>query len=333
MAGHIVQNSNGQQFDYFLVVDFEATCNEDQRGKGALKPQEIIEFPVALVNSATLEVESTFHVYVKPVVHPTLTHFCTQLTGVTQKQVDAGFDLRGALAELEQWMEYHCLDVAAVPSKRRRSFLFVSCGDWDLNHLRSQCKKQKIPEPLWCRRVCNLKHMYEKVFGTKQIGMMGMLEGLKIQHVGMHHCGIDDVRNITAILLKLIKNHKVMFVATMSEVFSFLGPSNAALDLLPRDFITASISTCMSCAHQSSAIHRPSTSAILAGSRLEQLNAHFGHFSYLANGPCCTQADYELYKEIITWRVDASTYPHLNRWRLHICHLMANPRSVAPNIQ
>ena len=35
-----------QQFDYFLVMDFEATCERDTK----LKPQEIIEFPCLKVN-------------------------------------------------------------------------------------------------------------------------------------------------------------------------------------------------------------------------------------------------------------------------------------------
>lgn len=235
------QNATNQCFDYFLVLDFEATCNAVQRGAGALTPQEIIEFPVALLNSATLEVESTFHFFVKPMVHPRLTDFCTELTGVTQEQVDSGLDLRDALSQLDRWMEHHCLDVAAVPAGRRRSFLFATCGDWDLNHLRSQCKKQQLAEPSWGRRVCNLKYMYERVFGTRQVGMMGMLDGLRVPHVGKHHCGIDDVRNITAILQKLIREHGVTIEPTPGSrsVHAFLGPSNTALGLTPRDFTAA----------------------------------------------------------------------------------------------
>ena len=35
-----------QQFDHFLVLDFEATCERDTK----LRPQEIIEFPCLKVN-------------------------------------------------------------------------------------------------------------------------------------------------------------------------------------------------------------------------------------------------------------------------------------------
>ncbi len=69
-----------QPFDYFLVVDFEATCD----WKVQPQPQEIIEFPCMKVNASTLEVDSVFHEYVRPKVHPILTDFCTELTGIVQ---------------------------------------------------------------------------------------------------------------------------------------------------------------------------------------------------------------------------------------------------------
>mmetsp|Transcript_36867 Transcript_36867/g.105640 ORF Transcript_36867/g.105640 Transcript_36867/m.105640 type:complete len:89 (+) Transcript_36867:85-351(+) len=67
--------------DYFLVLDFEATCEEKRR----LVPQEIIEWPVVKVNAHTCCIEDpAFHQYIAPQAHPTVTPFCTQLTGITQ---------------------------------------------------------------------------------------------------------------------------------------------------------------------------------------------------------------------------------------------------------
>jgi len=42
-----------QPVDYLLVLDFEATCEKDH----PFYPHEIIEFPIVLVNAATLEIE------------------------------------------------------------------------------------------------------------------------------------------------------------------------------------------------------------------------------------------------------------------------------------
>ena len=46
-----------QNYDYFLVLDFEATCDEERK----THPIEIIEFPVLKINARTLQCESTFH--------------------------------------------------------------------------------------------------------------------------------------------------------------------------------------------------------------------------------------------------------------------------------
>lgn len=46
-----------QNYDYFLVLDFEATCDEERK----THPIEIIEFPVLKINGKTLRCESTFH--------------------------------------------------------------------------------------------------------------------------------------------------------------------------------------------------------------------------------------------------------------------------------
>ncbi|XP_054710084.1 ERI1 exoribonuclease 3-like [Uloborus diversus] len=73
-----------QNYNYFLVLDFEATCDSPVN----VMPQEIIEFPVLKVNGETFETESIFHSYVRPVANPELTDFCKQLTGITQDIVD-----------------------------------------------------------------------------------------------------------------------------------------------------------------------------------------------------------------------------------------------------
>lgn len=76
-----------QEFQYFVVIDFEATCDKERN----LHPQEIIEFPSVLVNSATGQLEAFFQTYVRPAYHQHLTDFCKELTGIQQIQVLASF--------------------------------------------------------------------------------------------------------------------------------------------------------------------------------------------------------------------------------------------------
>lgn len=97
-------------YDYICVVDFEATCEEDNPSDFL---HEIIEFPMVLINTHTLQIVSsasgwecffiilkskeiysvlnmfpvqvdTFQEYVKPELNPQLSDFCVTLTGITQ---------------------------------------------------------------------------------------------------------------------------------------------------------------------------------------------------------------------------------------------------------
>lgn len=96
-------------YDYICVVDFEATCEVDNPSDFH---HEIIEFPMVLINTHTLEIVSevfeedlwrsytaycvsnsfcpfiwqvdSFREYVKPELNPQLSDFCVKLTGITQ---------------------------------------------------------------------------------------------------------------------------------------------------------------------------------------------------------------------------------------------------------
>lgn len=73
-----------QEFRYFVVIDFEATCDEAR----ALYPQEIIEFPSVIVNGLTGQLEACFRTYVRPACNPNLSDYCKNLTGIQQIQMD-----------------------------------------------------------------------------------------------------------------------------------------------------------------------------------------------------------------------------------------------------
>ncbi|RUS75327.1 hypothetical protein EGW08_016916 [Elysia chlorotica] len=186
-----------QNFDFFLVLDFEATCDNETR----LSPQEIIEFPVLKVNARTHSVDSTFHQYVRPLFHPQLTPFCTELTGIVQEMVDNQKCFPEVFKDFHQWMEAENLLSPEVKS------IFVTCGDWDLKSmLPRQCETSHLSVPSYFKRWVNIKKSYADVTRTFPKGMMHMLTGLNLTHVGRHHSGIDDCRNIASIVVELMKH-------------------------------------------------------------------------------------------------------------------------------
>lgn len=186
-----------QPYDYYCVIDFEATCQE----RGRIRPQEIIELPSVLLDGRTMSVVDEFQQYVRPVHHPVLTNFCTQLTGIQQVWVEGAPLFGDALHAHTAWLRRHGI---AVEGERGRSVMFVSCGDWDLRTmLPAQLGLRGKRAPQHLRRWINIKHTYAQAMHRKASGMIAMLNGLGLELEGRHHSGIDDCRNIAKIVQAL----------------------------------------------------------------------------------------------------------------------------------
>lgn len=185
-----------QKFAYLLVLDFEATCDNQTK----LDIQEIIEFPTIVINSKTLECEHKFHHYVRPVVYPELTDFCCELTGIIQSMVEDQPTLPETLKMFDEFLES-----AHLKRGMNSSCAFVTCGNWDLAAmLPGQCKYLGIQVPDYFKQWINVKEIYARFMGHYPRGMMSMLDGLQLKHVGRHHSGIDDCQNIANIVRELI---------------------------------------------------------------------------------------------------------------------------------
>jgi ribA/ribD-fused uncharacterized protein len=185
------------KFDFLAVLDFEATCEDNCRHW----VNEIIEFPTVVIDAATMQPVDEFQCYCKPRLNPTLTSFCTQLTGIEQRTVDQGDDFVEAFRKWSAFME------------RYPRSLVVTCGDWDLKVMlplqlsqssHSECASDlarlgtaKKLGSKWC----NLKVIFGETVAKNakksgRLGMAGMLKKCRLELKGRHHSGIDDCRNI-----------------------------------------------------------------------------------------------------------------------------------------
>jgi len=201
----MTSSSKAQPFDYYVVLDFEATCD---RGP-APEPQEIIEYPSLLLDGRGLEPVDELQSFVRPRCHPLLTEFCTELTGITQAQVDAAPPFREVFEAHRQWLERHNLDVHC--KGRGDSFAFILCGDWDLQTmLPAQCRACDPPIkciPAAYRRWVNIKEPFARYMRQRKApGLAAMLRKLDMTFTGRPHRGIDDCRNI-ARLAKHLADH------------------------------------------------------------------------------------------------------------------------------
>lgn len=168
---------------YYLVVDLEATC--DDRGAVPREESEIIEIGAVLVEAKSLRPVAELMTFIRPVLHPQLTAFCTQLTTITQAEVDFAPGFADAAARLAAF---------------GRGALFCSWGNYDRNQLAADAARHQLPSPLgpahW-----NIKQGFADALGLRRgIGTQEALRKMRLTPWGTAHRGIDDARNIARLL-------------------------------------------------------------------------------------------------------------------------------------
>ncbi|RLM92713.1 hypothetical protein C2845_PM08G10140 [Panicum miliaceum] len=209
-----------QEFQYFVVIDFEATCDKVNNPF----PQEIIEFPSVLVNSATGKLEECFQTYVRPTYHQFLTDFCKELTGIQQIQVDRGVPLGEALLMHDKWLEDKGI--------KNTNFAIVTWSNWDCRTmLESECRFKRIRKPPYFNRWINLKVPFHEVYGDVRCNLKEAVQLAGLTWEGRAHCGLDDARN-TARLLALMMHRGFKFSITNSLVWQ-PAPQSATCLLSP----------------------------------------------------------------------------------------------------
>lgn len=175
--------------DYFVVIDFEATCFKSR--KVPRDETEIIEFAAALVDKETFETVDEFDEFVRPTVHPALDDFATELTTITQEQVDSAFTFPTVLRQFSSWLEKY-------PGEKT----FASWGSYDRDQLKQDCDRHGIAFPFDSEHY-NIKEAFQQKRGYKrQCGVNTALRRLRMDFEGVPHRGRDDVRNIVKIMRK-----------------------------------------------------------------------------------------------------------------------------------
>lgn len=173
----------------YFIVDVEATCWKDDREKKA--ESEIVEIGAVLFNPERKTVIDEFQSFVRPIRNPVLSAFCTELTSIIQCQVDNAPLFPEAIGTLKK----RILD--------KQTVMLASWGEYDKNQLKKDCRFHKIKYPFGKFHL-NIKQMFADKKRCKPCGMKQALSMLHIPLAGVHHRGIDDVRNIAKIFAKII---------------------------------------------------------------------------------------------------------------------------------
>jgi inhibitor of KinA sporulation pathway (predicted exonuclease) len=178
----------------FVIFDLEATCYDNRTDEK--KPDdfvnEIIEIGAVKLDVTGKEIDR-FSKFAQPTSFPTLSKFCTELTTITQEDIDGADNLKFILQEFMNWCHNCTLISWGHYDKKQLSNDLLSNGlKYYLDHLDDHH---------------SLKHLHAKWNNLKQKSGIGMskalqMEGFKLD--GTHHRGIDDAINITKIFKKYI---------------------------------------------------------------------------------------------------------------------------------
>jgi 3'-5' exoribonuclease 1 len=173
-----------------IIVDVEATCWDGPRERDR-DHMEIIEIGAVRLDEH-LEILDEFDAFVRPVVEPTLSGFCTRLTSITQADVDDADLFSVAFPRFLDWIG-------------DRAYRLCSWGFYDVAQFRLDCSRHGVafPEPFETDHV-NLKREFARRRGVPRCGMAEALAHLGLPLEGTHHRGIDDARNIARIARRLL---------------------------------------------------------------------------------------------------------------------------------
>lgn len=174
----------------YLIIDLEATCCKH----GTIKREEMetIEIGAVMVDAKSLEIVDEYEIFIRPILNPTLTDFCKELTTITQLDVDKALGYKEAIEDFKEWFS------------RYDNFLFCSWGDYDKNQFKRDCKLHEIEYP-FNREHLNIKKEFAKVQGIKPCGLDEALKVVDLKLTGTHHRGIDDARNMGRLMPYIVK--------------------------------------------------------------------------------------------------------------------------------
>ncbi|QCD87309.1 uncharacterized exonuclease domain-containing protein At3g15140 [Vigna unguiculata] len=182
-----------QNLDYFLVLDLEGRV-------------EILEFPVLMISAKTLQLEDTFHRFVRPskMSERRINEYIANKYGkfgVHKVWHDTAIPFTEVIQQFGVWLMRNQLWRGAELNRAA----FVTCGNWDLKtKVLQQCEVSKIKLPPYFMEWVNLKDVYLNFYNRRATGMVTMMKELQIPLMGSHHLGIDDSMNIARVLQRML---------------------------------------------------------------------------------------------------------------------------------
>ncbi|KAF8110439.1 hypothetical protein N665_0083s0007 [Sinapis alba] len=196
-----LERKKPQEFEFFLVLDLEGKV-------------EILEFPVLIVDAKTMQVVDLFHRFVRPtkMSEEAINKYIEGKygeVGVDRVWHDTAIPFTQVVEEFEGWLAEHGLWGKETDGTLNGA-AFVTCGNWDIKtKIPEQCVVANINLPQYFTEWINLKDVYLNFYEREARGMVSMMRQCGIRLMGSHHLGIDDTKNITRVVQRMLADGAV----------------------------------------------------------------------------------------------------------------------------
>ena len=170
----------------FIILDLEATC---WQGNDMNRRQEIIELAAYSVNGYR-EWNEKFQRFVKPTDHPRLSAYCTELTNITQEQINKAKKFEQVFLDFQEWVE-----------SQDHPQLICTWGHKDMILIQDECRAHDM-DCSFLPKAINLKSQYANIHNLgKEVGLIKALEYTDIEFEGSPHRADDDAYNTARLFL------------------------------------------------------------------------------------------------------------------------------------
>ncbi len=172
----------------YVVFDLEATCWDTS---AMVRKQEIIEIGACIINPY-LELEKKFTSLVKPVLHPLLSGYCKQLTGIQQFEIEKAKPFHVVVDQFLNWADWE-------PGEGLQMYAW---GSKDIVLLKEACESSKI-ECNWIEQYTDLKSCYARLKQLpKTVGLDKALFMEGIDFEGSRHRALPDAINLAKLFVR-----------------------------------------------------------------------------------------------------------------------------------
>ena len=175
--------------DFLFVVDFEFTCWRGRPPKNMV--QEILEIGIVEIDLKKQKITKKDSYLIKPEFY-NISKFCTQLTGITQKDVDnKGINIIQAFNLIDS--KYDLKDN-----------YWGSWGDYDKRHLIKECEIKNMSFPFSNKYINLQKEFSEYQSKNRMYSVENALKLMNLDFEGQIHSAYYDAYNTAKVYLTII---------------------------------------------------------------------------------------------------------------------------------